>query len=81
MSVDLGEPLVPGSACTGVLVDESPLRAVVTPQGDVAVLQVVPATSSELAWCRVQGAAAMRARWADAGTELLDLGRRQVDLG
>ena len=44
------------------------------------VLQVVPATSAELAWCRVRGSGALQQRWADAAVDLLDLGRRAVDL-
>ena len=80
MSVDIGEHLVPGSACTGGLVVESPLAAVTTPAGPVAVLQVLPATSTELAWCRVRGSAALREKWVDEGTDLLDLFRRPVRL-
>jgi hypothetical protein len=80
VTVDLGEPLVPGSRCTGGLVVESPLVAIDTAAGPVAVLQVVPATSTELAWCRVHGAAALRERWESTQAELLDLGRRAVAL-
>ncbi len=80
MSVDLGEPFSAGSACTGVLVDESALAPVTTSAGAVAVLQVFPATATELAWCRVRGSAALRERWAQAGADLLDLGRRAVAL-
>ena len=80
MSVDLGEPLAPASACTGVAGRESALAPVDAGAGPVDVLQVVPATSTELAWCRVRGSAALRERWASAGTDLLDLGRRPVAL-
>lgn len=80
MSLDLGEPLSAGSACTGVVVGESSVAPVETQAGTVAILQVVPATSSELAWCRVRGSAALRERWATAGTDLLDLARRSVAL-
>lgn len=80
MSLDLGEPLVAGSACTGVLITESPLADIATDDGPVAVLQAVPATSTELAWCRVRGSAALRERWTDANTDLLDLTRRAVAL-
>jgi hypothetical protein len=76
LSIDLGEPLTAASACTGVLVTASPIESV----AGVDVLQVVPATSAELAWCRVRGAEALQARWADAGTDLLDLDRRGVAL-
>jgi hypothetical protein len=80
MSVDLGEPLTVGSACTGVVVDGSPVPSIVADAGTVEVLQITPATSTELAWCRVRGSAALRERWTDAGTDLLDLGRRPVPL-
>jgi len=46
----------------------------------VDVLQVVPATQNELAWCRVRGAAALRERWTAQHVDLLDLGRRTVVL-
>ncbi|MGH8862290.1 MAG: suppressor of fused domain protein, partial [Jatrophihabitantaceae bacterium] len=45
MTVDLGEPIVPGSACTGVVVIESPMPPIPSAAGRVEVLQVVPATS------------------------------------
>jgi hypothetical protein len=80
MSVDLGELLAPGSACTGVLVGESPLDAIPTPAGAVTVLQVLPATSTELAWCRVRGSAALRERWREQGVDTLDLRRGAVRL-
>ena len=80
MTVDLGRPLAPGSRCTGGLVVEAPLAAIETPAGPVAMLQVIPVTSTELAWCRVHGAAALRDRWAATPTDLLDLGRRAVAL-
>lgn len=80
MSLDLGEPLDGNSACTGVLITESPLADIATDAGTVAVLQAVPATSTELGWCRVRGSAALRERWANAHTDLLDLERRAVAL-
>lgn len=80
MTVDLGESLVAGSICTGVLIIESPLAEITTDAGSVAVLQAVPATSTELAWCRVRGSTALRERWAEANTDLLDLTRRAVAL-
>jgi suppressor of fused protein SUFU len=80
MTVDLGQPLVVGSRCTGVVVVESGLAAIETAQGAVTILQVLPATSTELAWCRVHGAAALRERWAERQTDLFDLGRRPVAL-
>ena len=80
MSVDLGEPLAHGSACTGVVVVESPLDSIPTPGGPVDVLQVLPATSTELGWCRVRGSAALRERWAEQGIDGLDLRRRPARL-
>jgi hypothetical protein len=80
MSVDLGEPLVPGSACTGVVITESALGDLATPAGPVTVLQALPATSAELAWCRVRGSAALRERWAEQRVDGLDLHRRGVRL-
>jgi hypothetical protein len=80
MSVDLGEPLVAGSAVTGVVVTESDVGDVPTPSGPVTVLQAWPATSTELAWCRVRGSAALRERWADQQVELADLLRGPVRL-
>ena len=80
MSVDLGAPLVAGSLCTGVVVGEPSFDAITTPAGDVAVLPVVPATSTELAWCRVRGGAALQQRWTDHEVDLLDLARRPVAL-
>ncbi|WP_375476827.1 suppressor of fused domain protein [uncultured Jatrophihabitans sp.] len=75
MSVDIGEPLAPGSRCTGVVVAESLLAPVVAPDGPVDVFDLSPATSTELAWCRVRGTTALRARWVDQGVDLHDLGR------
>ena len=80
MTVDLGEPLVEGSRCTGVLIADSAIGIVETPAGAVAVLQATPATSTELAWCRVRGSAALRERWTQLGTDLLDLARAAVPL-
>jgi hypothetical protein len=80
MTVDTGQPLAPGSRCTGGVLVESPLASVSTADVVVDVLQVVPATSNELAWCRVQGSAALRERWADQGIDLLDLSRAPADL-
>jgi hypothetical protein len=44
------------------------------------VLQLVPATQNELAWCRVHGSAELQQRWNDQEIDVLDLGRRAVDL-
>jgi len=80
MTVDTGRPLAAGSLCTGGLLMQSPLRPVPIDGGTVDVLQVVPATSNELAWCRVQGSAALRERWARQEVDLLDLARSSADL-
>jgi hypothetical protein len=80
MSVELGEPLVAGSACVGVVVVGSPLLPIETTSGEVNILQVLPATSTELAWCRVHGSAVLRERWLDRDADLLDLTRRAVAL-
>lgn len=80
MSVDTGQPLAPGSRCTGGLLVQSPLPPVTAGDVTVDVLQVIPSTSTELAWCRVQGSAALRERWDDQGVDLLDLSRAPVDL-
>ena len=76
MTVDMGQPLAAGSACTGALVVESPLDAI----GSVEVLQLVPATQNELAWCRVHGSEELRQRWTDNETDVQDLARRAVEL-
>jgi suppressor of fused protein SUFU len=80
MTVDLGAPLSPGVRCTGVLVHESVIGGVDTAAGRVDVLQVVPATATELAWCRVHGSTALRERWGEQHTDLLDLERAAADL-
>jgi hypothetical protein len=80
MSVEVGEPLSPGSACVGVVLAESALPMIDSPAGAVAVLQVLPATATELAWCRVRGSPELRERWREFGTDLLDLTRRAVAL-
>jgi hypothetical protein len=80
MTVDLGEPLVPGSRCSGAVVTQSPLPAIESASGPIEVLHVVPATATELAWCRVHGSAALRERWREHGTDLLELHRDAVRL-
>ncbi len=80
VSVDLGQPLADGSACVGVIVVQSPIPSIGSGHGEVAILQVIPATSAELAWCRVRGSDALRQRWEAVGTDLQDLGRRGVEL-
>jgi hypothetical protein len=80
MTVDLGQPITARSRCTGGLVVEAPIGPIEAVPGPVVVLQIVPATATELAWCRIHGSAALRARWADLATDLLDLGRPAVAL-
>lgn len=80
MTVDLGESLVTGSRCTGVVLGESPIVDVSTAAGPVAVVQATPATATELAWCRVRGTPALLERWNQHGIDLLDLGRAPVQL-
>jgi len=80
MTVDIGQPLAADSRCTGGVLAQSELAAIDTTHGPVAVLQVLPATSTELAWCRVHGAIALRERWTSSQVDLLDLRRRAVSL-
>lgn len=81
MSVELGEPLVLGSSCTGFVIAASAYPPVATPVGAVDLLSVLPATNTELAWCRVRGTAALTERWQAAGVDERDLLRRSVELG
>ena len=80
MTVDLGTPLSTGARCTGALVTQSPIAPIDSSFGQVAVLQLLPATANELAWCRVHGAAALRARWSAQEVDLLDLARDSAAL-
>lgn len=80
MTVDLGRALGSGATCTGAVLAESSVTSVESADGGVAILQLLPATPAELAWARARGAAALRARWRAAGCDLLDLGRRAVEL-
>ena len=77
-TIDLGVPLAPGSTCTGGVLVASALPPITTDGGTVTVLRVLPATSAELAWSRAKGSAALRQRWDEDGTDLLDLSRRAV---
>jgi hypothetical protein len=81
VTIDTEQPIVAGSLCTGAVVVDSPLAAIESSVGTVAVLQVLPATARELAWARVKGSAALRARWAERQVDLLDLARAPVELG
>lgn len=80
MTVDLGQALAAGSRCTGGVLAESGLAPIETPDGPVEFIQVLPAMSAELAWCRVRGAAALRERWVAQRVDLLNLGRRAATL-
>ena len=84
MTVDLGVPLSAASRCTGAVVVASAgpdsVPATDTVLGPVEFLRILPATSAELAWARVRGSAALLERWAEQGTDLLDLRRAAVGL-
>ena len=81
MTVDLGAALAAGSRCTGGLIGESAIPAVRGNGGVTDILSVIPATATEVAWCRVHGAASLRELWQDQRTDLLDLGRGPARLG
>jgi hypothetical protein len=80
MTIDVGEPLVPGSSCTGAVLAESRFADVSTARGAVSVLEALPATANELAWSRIHGADALRARWAEHRVDPSDLSRTSVSL-
>lgn len=79
-TVDLQTPLAAGSRCTGGVVAPSGYSAVAVADVVTEIMQVIPATATELAWCRVHGADRLLERWTAAGTDLLDLGRDPVPL-
>jgi hypothetical protein len=81
MSVDTAEPLAPGTLCTGGVLVDSPVGPIDTPAGPVDVLRLLPATPTELAWCRVHGSEALRARWDGQDVDLCELARDPVGLG
>ena len=81
MTVDLGEPIVPSSRCTGGVVSASSIEDIATSAGAVCVLQVIPATSTELAWARVRGSAALLELWQAQQVDLLDVTRAAAMLG
>jgi hypothetical protein len=79
--IDLGEPLCTGSRCTGAVVAAGPLHPVpVMHVSDVEILQLLPATSTELAWARIHGSDELQRLWREAGTDLIDLERDAVPL-
>jgi hypothetical protein len=77
----LGEALVTGSRCTGGILTTAWIPAIAVPgTAGVRLLQVLPATATELAWARVHGSSALRQRWAECDTPLHDLMREPVIL-
>ncbi|MEO6504079.1 MAG: suppressor of fused domain protein [Jatrophihabitantaceae bacterium] len=79
--VDLGEPLCPGSRCTGGVLATAGLQPItISGVADVQILRVLPATQTELAWARVHGSERLQQRWLAAGTDLADLTRDPVEL-
>jgi hypothetical protein len=79
--VDLGQPLCAGSRCTGGILSASDLQPIEIPgSAAVHVLQVLPATQTELAWARVHGSERLQQRWLTASTDLTDLLRDPVAL-
>jgi len=79
--IHLGEALVPGSRCMGGVLADGPMAAISVPgTGNIQLLQVLPATATELAWARVHGSSALRQRWTDQGTPLSELMRDPVSL-
>jgi hypothetical protein len=79
-AIELGEPLVPGSRCVGVVVGAAAWDPVGHGRIEVPILRLDPATATELAWSRVHGVPALRARWVDHGVDVGDLWRPAVDL-
>ena len=81
--LDLGEPLWAASPFTAVLICE-PEANVPEVELDghepVRFLPLLPMTPNEAAWKRVHGAAALQQRWLEAGTDLRDPRRAEVDL-
>ena len=75
MTVDLGMPMAEGARCSGALVVASEVPPLVHCAVGVRMLTLLPATSTELAWCRIHGAAALRERWTSQQIDLHDLGR------
>ena len=81
--IDLGEPLWPGAAFTGVI-----LRAPEVPDielggeaAPVRVLRAVPVTHTEAAWVRLKGAGELEDAWREAGVDVTDPGRPAVNPG
>jgi hypothetical protein len=84
-SIDLGQPLWPGARFTAVLVGEPSglvpdLPALVEGAEGVRFFPLLPMTSTEAAWKRVHGAAALEQRWLDDEVDLRDPDRPAVSL-
>jgi hypothetical protein len=80
MTVDLGSPIGAGARCSAGVIVTSTIAPIATPDGPVEVFQVLPATSTEIAWTRVHGTAAILDRWRAQETDLMDLARPAADL-
>lgn len=80
MSADLGEPFAAGSWCTGGVVSASAIEDIPTTIGAVSILQILPATPTELAWARVRGSTELEKLWHAQQVDLLDLTRPAVIL-
>ncbi len=78
--IDLGEPWLAGSRCTGVIVTASPLLPVDIDGATVEIFQLIPTTQIELAWARIHGSRSLMERWQAAATDLTDLYRSPVEL-
>lgn len=83
-SLDVGEPLWPGSAFSSVLVGQAGGLVedldLDEPMDPVRFLPLLPMTPNEAAWKRVHGAAELEARWLRHGTDLRDPLRGPVPL-
>ena len=82
VSLDLGEPLWAGSACTAVIIGAAGalVPGFTSAAGAVDVFQVLPVTAEEAAYKRVKGLAALEELWLLEGSDLRDPGRRGVAL-
>jgi suppressor of fused protein SUFU len=79
--LQLGEAIIAGSRCVGGVLVNGPLPPIAcSGMADIQVMRVLPATSTELAWARVHGSAALIQRWTDHRTRLSDLLRDPVEL-
>lgn len=81
--IDLGEPLWPGAAFTGVILRAPEFSDVVIggEAAPVRVLRAVPVTHTEAAWVRLKGAGELEDAWREAGVDVTDPGRPAVNPG